>query len=203
MHTETPGSGEVLEKRVWRRRFRASPPWRKRGAPKTFDVYVVAYAWRGKAIGKALDAYVAQLSGLQAETLTLDDGTAVQAGGAAQVISYVGHNGWMDVEFDWSSRKEATSLKGTIAVTCRSAQYLAAPLRDPKLVPLVMTTSLLFAGAHSFEGAVSAFAEADSLRDIRRAAAINHAKGQGKAYRRVLGAFTNPSDRRWSRYIAD
>ena len=201
VHIEKPAKGEVLEKRVWRRRFRPTAAWRKRDVDKKFDVYVVAYAWRGTSINKAIDAYVSQLSGLDSETLELDDKTTLAVGGGAHVISWVGHNGWMDIDFDWDARKQAKSPKGTIAVACMTADYLAEPLTDPKIVPLLMTTSLMFAGAHSFEGAVSAMAQAKTLRQIRSSAAANHAEGQHKPYKRVIGAFTNPSDKRWRRYV--
>jgi hypothetical protein len=200
VHREKPTEGDVLEKRVWRRRFKPTASWRKRGVKKTFDAYVVAYAWRGTSINKAIDSYVDQLSGLRAETLTVDDDSTLDVGGSAHVISYVGHNGWMDIDFDWDKRKRAKSPKGTIAVACMTADYLAEPLTDPKVVPLLMTTSLMFAGAHSFEGAVSAMAQAKTLRQVRSAAAVNHSEGQGKPYKRVIGAFTNPSDKRWRRY---
>lgn len=201
VHSEKPGAGAVLEKRVWRRRFAAGAGWRKRGLRKAFDVFVVAYAWKGTSIREAIQSYVRQLSGLDPETLSLDDKTVLDVGGAARIVSYVGHNGWMDFEFDWDKRPNAAKAKGTIAVACLTADYLAAPLRDAKIAPLLMTTSLMFAGAHSFEGAVSAVAQAKTLRQVRSAAAVNHAAGQKKTYQRVLGAFTNPSDKRWVRYL--
>jgi hypothetical protein len=64
-------------------------------------------------------------------------------------------------------------------------------------VPLLMTRSLLFAGAGAFEGAVTAFAGGDGLARIRLAAAENHALGQKRPVERVRGAFTNPSHARW------
>ena len=60
-----------------------------------------------------------------------------------------------------------------------------------------MTTGLMFAGAHGFEGAVSAFANGQSFNRIRAAAAENHAAGQEKPVRAVRGLFTNPADLRW------
>ncbi len=201
LHSEKPSSGEVLEKRVWRRRITPTKAWRARGVNKAFSVYVVAYAWRGHSIGMAIDSYVSQLAGKQPQELTLEDGTKLEVGGAAQVVAYVGHNGWMDIDFDWSKRPHGGSAKGSIAIACMTADYLAEPMQDEHIAPLLMTTSLMFAGAHSFEGAVSALAQGQSLKELRRAAAQNHAKGQGRPFARVLGAFTNPSDGRWRRYV--
>lgn len=52
-----------------------------------------------------------------------------------------------------------------------------AELASERRVPLLMTRDDLFAGAHSFEGAVTAFTRG--------------------------GAFTNPSGRRWSGTIRE
>jgi hypothetical protein len=202
LSTKKTGHDDVLEIRAWRKRF-APGAWRSSGVTKSFDVVVVAYAWRGKAINKAIDAYASDLYGDVPRVTTLASGETVAAGGAAHVVAYVGHNGWMDIPpYDWTrfQKKSSTTGKGTIAVACMTADYLADPITDPRRVPLLMTTSLMFAGAHSFEGAVSAFAKKKGLAAIRRNAAKNHGIGQDKELRRVHGAFTNPSDRRWRRY---
>lgn len=190
---------DILEVMVWRRRMQPAPTWRERGVTRRFDVYVVAYAWRGTAIRSAMDAYAGDLFGDKARHVQLGERT-LRAGGAAHVVAYVGHNGWMDVDhYNWKAAagRAGGAAKGTIAVACITEDYLAAPVSAPARVPLIMTTSLMFAGAHSFEGAVSAFAGGRSLAGIRRAAATNHATGQGKPLRAVWRAFTNPSDRRW------
>ncbi len=191
---------DILEVIVWKRRFRPDRAWRDRGVENAFDVYVVAYAWRGQAIVKAMDSYAADLFGATPRLVKLDDGSELRAGGAAQIVAYVGHNGWMDVTgYRWPkpAKKGEARPKGTIAVACITADYIAADVSDHDRVPLLMTKTLLFAGAHGFEGAVSAFARAKSLARIRRAAATSYARGQDKTVRQVFSAFTNPSDKRW------
>jgi hypothetical protein len=191
---------DILEVRVWRRRMQPTRTWRSRGVTRRFDAYVVAYAWRGKAIGSSMDAYVADLFGDAPRVIELKGGVALRAGGAAHIVSYVGHNGWMDVDqYDWDgARKRARGpAKGTIAIACITEDYLAEAVSARERVPLIMTTSLMFAGAHGFEGAVSAFARGDKLPAIHRSAAANHAQGQKKSLRAVWSAFTNPADRRW------
>lgn len=196
---------DILEVMVWKQRFRASKAWRARGVTKSFAVYVVAFAWRGSAIRSAMDAYADDLFGTTPRVVTLADGTEIQAGGAAHVVSYVGHNGWMDVDsYDWPEQSRApgadtagTLRKGTIAVACITADYLAKDVVAEARVPLLMTRTLLFAGAHSFEGAVASFARGGSLRRIRKEAVQAYATGQGKTVKRVGSAFTNPSDKRW------
>lgn len=184
--------GDVLETRVW-----------KRTVAKGRDVYVVASAWRGTAIDATVTAYIDDLYGTTARTVTLDDGTTIEAGGAARVVAWVGHNRWMDIDTpDWDAiaKKQGATRKGTIALACKTADYLGAEVSDEKRVPLLMTTDFLFAGAHAFEGAVWAFATGGSLADIRDATAASYAEGQKKPKKRVKGAFTNPSDKRWTRW---
>lgn len=186
--------GDVLEVRVWKKRVS--------GRVRGFDVYVVAYAWRGKAIRSAMDAYTRDLWGGEARVIELPGGTTIRAGGEAHVVAYTGHNGWMDVsDYDFakvaSGAKASGRRKGTIAVACITEDYLAADVSAPERVPLLMTRTLLFAGAHSVEGAISEFAAGGTLESIRRAAIRAYARGQGKTEARVGSAFTNPSHRRW------
>jgi len=195
------GSGDVLETRVWRRLVRPRGALAK--VKKPFPVYVVAYAWRGTSIRKAMDTYTRHLYGGDAETITLPDGVKLAAGGASHVVAYVGHNGWMDVssynfaEVAKGAKTASKRTKGTIAVACITEDYLSPQVSSKRRVPLLMTKWLLFAGAHSFEGAVSALARGGDLATIRRAAIRAYATGQGKTPRRVSGAFTNPADKRW------
>ena len=193
----------VLEVRVWRRTFKTPKNFDREAIGKKFDAYVVAYAWRGSKIRNAMDAYTQDLYGGDARVVELDDGTELRAGGEAQVVSFVGHNGWMDVaDYDFDavakkSAKKSVRRKGTIAVACITEDYLAADVSAPKRVPLLMTRWLLFAGAHSFEGAFSALAQGKKLAGIRKAAIKSYATGQGKKFGKVSGAFTNPADKRW------
>ncbi len=197
------GARDLLEIRVWKRRFGAARGWRRRGVKSRFDVYVVAYAWRGTAIDRALEAFVADAMGDAERSIELPDGTRLQAGGAARLVAYVGHNRWMDLpEYDWvaaAERHPGRRIRGVIAVACHTAAYLAEPLSSERRVPLLMTRDFLFAGAHSFEGAVAAFARSESLAGIRASAAEAYADGEDKSVKRVRGAFTNPSDRRWGK----
>ena len=200
---------DILEVRVWKRRFKRrsglAETAKSTARPGTFEVFVVAYAWRGSAIRKAMNAYRDDLYGSIADNLLVDKTTTIAAGGAARVISYVGHNGWMDVErYDFSRADgkqrptaETKTRKGTIAIACITEDYLVPQVSSPLRVPLLFTRSLMFAGAHSFEGAVSALADGRNLAEIRKQAVRNYANGQGKTARQVGRVFTNPTDKRW------
>jgi hypothetical protein len=191
---------DVLEVRVWRRWMAPSAAQRARGVRRRFAVHVVAHAWRGEAIQAAMAAYAADLFAGPGEVrpIELTDGTVLAAGGGARVVAFVGHNGWMDVSgFRWPEAARSAPRRGTIAVACITESYLVPAVPAAERVPLLFTRSLLFAGAHSLEGAVSAFAEGRDLAGIREGAVRAYAAGQGKSLARVRAAFTNPADRRW------
>ncbi len=191
---------DVLELRVWRRWMTPSGRLRARGARRRFAVYVVAHAWRGESIGRAMAAYAADLFAApgQVRRVELPDGTELAAGGSARVVAFVGHNGWMDVgRFRWPKQAARALRRGTIAVACITEDYLVPAVPGPGRVPLLFTRSLLFAGAHAFEGAVTGFAQGRDLAGIRDGAVRAYASGQDKPLGRVRAAFTNPADPRW------
>jgi hypothetical protein len=121
-------------------------------------------------IQAAMGSYVARLAGALPEHYRLADGTVLRAGGDARVVAFVGHNGWMDVDsYDFGKRLAGTDgrRRAAIALACATAPYLARTIASPTRVPILMTATLLFAGAHGFEGTVSEFARAGSYRQIR------------------------------------
>jgi len=193
--TTQTGDPDVLALHVYRRTMATPPAWQRRGAPKRFELDVVIHAWRGKAIDRALAAYADDVSGKGTRAVKLADGELV-AGGAAQLVAFVGHNRLMDLErFDWPT--PGATAKGTIAIACDTAPYMKKQVSAPTRVPLLMTSDLLFANAAPLEAAVLAFASGAGYAQIRRDAATAYAGVRKRSVAHVIGAFTNPSDRRW------
>jgi hypothetical protein len=190
------GDKDLLAVHVYRKTVSASAAWKKQGAPAKFEIDIVVYGWRGTAIDRALDAYALDSAGSGTRTLTLADGTTLAAGGAAQLVAWVGHNRLMDLDaYTWPA--PAAKPMGTIAIACHTASYMEAEVSAPTRVPLLMTRDFLFANAAPLEATVLAFAGGESYAKLRSAAAAAYAKVQKKEVRKVAGAFTNPSDRRW------
>lgn len=195
------------EVRLYRRQVAPTAALRARGVRRPFAVVVVAHAWRGRRIDAALDQFVADVAGRTARPVTLPDGTRVDGGGAAHLVAYLGHNGWMDRKaVRFPAAAAAAPPKGVFAIACLTRSWLAGPAADAPLfaldapssrVPLVLTADLLFAGAASFERALDAFARGDGLAAIRDAAAAGYAESEHKPPARVRSLFTNASDPRW------
>jgi hypothetical protein len=193
---EATGDDDVLELRVYRQSIAAAASWRKRGAPRRFDVVLVIHAWRGTAIDRALDAYARDASQATPRSITLADGSTLAAGGAAQLVAFVGHNRLMDLDaYAWPEPGEVA--KGTIAIACHTAAYMKREVSAATRVPLLMTTDFLFSNAAPLEASVLAFARGEGYAAIRRTAAQAYAGVRKRELRHVFGAFTNPSDRRW------
>jgi hypothetical protein len=168
--------GNVLETVVYERRFTAGGAWARRGVRAPFDVRVVAHAWRGRAIDGALDRFVADL---------------FDADGAAQLVAYVGHNGWMDRDALVWPKSGGARVKGFLAIACLTRDYLQLSLSSPSRVPLLLTRDLLFAGSHALDGAISAFAAGGNAADVRLGASRAYAAGENKPLARVQTLFTN------------
>ncbi len=208
------GDKDVLALHVYRRTANTPAAWRKRGAPPKMEIDIVVHGWRGTAIDRALAAYAADISGEGSRTITLNkaderrtrssaasdakdgDKTTLEAGGAAQIVAWVGHNRLMDLEpFQWPAPGKAT--KGTIAIACHTAAYMEDNVPSATRVPLLMTRDFLFANAAPLEAAVLAFASGGSYAKIRLDAATAYAGIREREVKHVFGAFTNPADKRW------
>jgi hypothetical protein len=197
------GDDDVLEVRVWTRELATPSAWKKRakGLPAKFSIFVVAFAWRGEAIDRGLAAYWNDLYGTGTRTIELADHTKLVAGGAAQIVSYVGHNRLYDVpEPDWAKleRKDAP-VRGTIAIACNTGPFMAQHVPAATRVPLIFTNDFLMASAGAFEGAVLSFASGGDYRAIRVATAHGYAVAGNHDEKKIGGVFTNPSDRRWGK----
>jgi len=180
--TKDTGDTDVLELIKYSRTIKASRAWQKRGAPKTFEVELVIHGWRGTAIDRALDTYAKAVSGAS----------------TAQIVSFVGHNRLMDLDtYKWPEAGKDT--KGTIAIACHTAAYIKRDVSAATRVPLLMTSDFLFSNAAPLEAAVMAFAGGGGYAQIRRDAATAYAGIQKRDVKRMMGAFTNPSDTRWAR----
>ena len=187
---DATGDKDILAVHVYRRSITTPAAWRKRGAPKQFELDIVVHGWRGKAIDRALGAY-ARVSG-KASELVLDDNTR-SSGGAAQSSRSSGTTGsWTST----SSSGAAARREGHIAIACDTAPYMAQVPAATR-VPLLMTSDLLFANAAPLEAAVLAFARGGGYAQIRKDATSAYADVQKETFKHVSGVFTNPSDKRW------
>ena len=130
---DATGDRDVLAVRVYRRTIHATPAWRKRGAPATFELDIAIHGWRGKAIDRALASYATDLSGTtprMPRARRRHDSSAGRRRRARYRRAWAGHNRLMDLEpYAWPA--PSSSAKGAIAIACHTAAYMQASVPAP------------------------------------------------------------------------
>ena len=140
------------------------------------DVYLVADAYRGSEIKQALMDFFDAAGAMTPEKIVMDaKGTALAAGGAADLVAYVGHDGLMDFELPRFPKNQNKGTRQAIILACASKQYFSAPLRASGAHPLLWTTNLMAPEAYTLKGALDGWTAGESDQQVReRAAAAYH-----------------------------
>lgn len=171
----TAGSYPVLERCVFRH--------------KSTGVLVVADAYRGREIRRAITDFFAFAAGRQAQTIAPRNEMAFKAGGAADLIVYVGHDGLMDFSLARYDDAANRNRRDAIVLACASKQFFAAPLRRSGANPLLWTTGLMAPEAYVVEAALAGWARNEKAEEIRARAARAYDKYQHCALKAALRLF--------------
>ena len=191
--------GIVLLQEVWKKRLFAGKKLKARGAPRTFDAYIVAKAYRGSRIHNAMKDYLTSINTDTVETVTLDTGETINAAGGGHLIGYIGHDYFMDVvdgsamyrDLVASGENRSSSLaKGTFALACISNAYVRPYVSYPNIFILAMNNFLTYPSAWTVGGIIEGVAAGGDGRFIYRRAAKQFAKGQKCGMKWALKAFS-------------
>jgi hypothetical protein len=158
---------EILERCVWKHR--------------RTDVYLIADAYRGIEIRRAVLDFLDAAAGAKPEAITLSSATppvTLTAGGGSNLVAYVGHEGLMDFQLPLVSRKESDVHREAIILACASKQYFAEPLRAAGAYPLLWTTGLMAPEAYTLKSALDGWIEGESNEQVRERAAAAYDKYQ-------------------------
>lgn len=171
--TKTPGK-TILETIVFHRQL-------NRGTQE-IDVYLVAEAWDGKEIKAAIRSFISCAAGHGKKSIQLEhDGAFVtlQAGGAAHLVAYVGHNGLMEYHLgEVPKPKAGAAPRSSIVLACASKSYFLKPLQHGGSHPLLLTTGLMAPEAYTLDAAVRAWFDGKGAAEIRDAAGAAYHKYQ-------------------------
>jgi hypothetical protein len=180
--------------------FRRSPDWRMLDRPTApaskavlerccfgatiggKTVYVVADAYDGAKMPEALGDFLSAAAGSDVAAITANrEGKLIpfSAGGAADLVCFVGHNGLMDAEPSRAPAREGRAGPASaIVLACKSQSYFEKPLEHAGCAPLLTTTGLMAPEAYVLDAAVRAWAAGDRPPDVRKKAAAAYAKYQ-------------------------
>ncbi len=154
--------------------------FRSRGAGR--EVYVLAEAYDGARMETALTDFFRAAAGrdvVEAEVGSGAERLRLRAGGAADLVCFVGHNGLMDAELAERPRgRGGKGPEGAVVLACRSREYFVAPLRAAGCRPLITTTGLMAPEAYTLEAVIRSWRQGDPPETIRREAGRAYAKYQ-------------------------
>jgi hypothetical protein len=149
------------------------------------EVVLVADAYRGADIKRGIEAFLAYAAGQSPVAVE-----GVSAGGDADLVAFVGHDGLMDFSLDSVPTAASTGrARAAIILCCASKQYFAAVLQKTGASPLLWTTGLMAPEAYVLKAAVDGWIEKEPGEAIRGRAATAYdlyQKYGAKAARRLF-----------------
>ncbi len=145
------------------------------------DVYIVADAYRGREIRQAITEFLYAASGAMPETARVKAGgreVLLGAGGKADLLVYIGHNGLMDFSLPKYPVQKDSRRRQAIILACASKQYFTAALRSVGAEPLLWTTNLMAPEAYTLKAALDGWIQNESDAQIRERAAAAYDRYQ-------------------------
>jgi len=170
---------EVLERCIFRNRGGA-------------DVYLIADAYDGSQIKKCVTDFLAAAAGAVPENIWVPTKSleiSIAAGGAADLLVYVGHDAFMDFQIPSIVGKKEGKPRRTIILACASRPYFASYLRATGAEPLLWTTGLMAPEAYTLQAALTGWIAGESDQAIRDRAAAAYDKYQKCGARAALRLF--------------
>ena len=137
---------------------------------QTKDVYLIADAYRGREIKRCVADFFEFSAGRAVETVKANSGE-LNAGGGADLVVYVGHDGLMDFSLDLRPQKADNRRRDAVMLACLSKRYFAEPLRNTGASPLLWTTGLMAPEAYVLKAAIDGWVLNEDGERIRRRAA--------------------------------
>lgn len=174
--------GPVILHATWRKRFWAGGRLRALGRSGTLEVEIEAFAYRGRAIRRAMADYVADVHG------------AAGAPAPAHVVGYIGHNYFLDTLDDLvpvgPRRDDAQLPRGVFALSCFGEQDIRPSITRDDAPVLVLNRSLTYPGAWTVGGLVRALAGGRPARGVHHLATEHFTAGKGRPVGTMRGVFS-------------
>lgn len=145
------------------------------------DIYLVADAYGGANIKQTIKDFLGSAAGKdkRATPIRSESGNMIlNAGGAADLVAYVGHNGLMDFEIKDYPKKSDDSVRDAIILACAGRAYFAEPLQIAGANPLLWTTGLMAPEAYTLKSAIDGWILNESAEEIRTRAAEAYSRYQ-------------------------
>ena len=141
------------------------------------DTYMIADAYDGRLIKRAIKDFFIASSGAGKKEITVK-GVKLPIGGGADLISYIGHDGLMDFGVEPYPKKQPGSNKDVIVLSCASRHFFTEGVKIAGANPIVWTSDLMAPEAYTLVAAIEGWIKKESAEKIRLRAAKAYAKYQ-------------------------
>lgn len=138
---------------------------------------IVADAYRGRDIKRALTDFLESSAGYNKETIQVGNRTLI-IGGGADLISYTGHNGLMDFTLEAFPAKRDNKIREVVILACKSKDYFKVAIKKSGALPLLWTTGLMAPEAYILKAAIDGWMLKESNESIRLRAAKAYCRYQ-------------------------
>ncbi len=173
-----PEGSDILERRIY--------------LNKSQRCLLLVDAYAGEAMKACLTSHLAYLAGLEALNVSATETTpAFPAGGQADFVGFIGHNGLMDFQLSTPERKADAGPKSTAIFCCHSARYFSPHLATLQVKPLCLTRQNMYPGSFLMREVLAAWLENKSAEQCTAAAAAAYAKNQKISFKAASGVFTS------------
>jgi hypothetical protein len=139
--------------------------------------YLVADAYRGREIKRAVGDFLAAAGGRSAARLRQGD-DSIGIYGAADLVVYVGHNGLMEFDVAQPEREAKAGAKQAMVLACKSKPYFGPRLAKLGCRSVLLTTGFMAPEAYTLEAALAGWLAKESGAQIRDRAARAYHKYQ-------------------------
>jgi hypothetical protein len=156
------------------------------------DVYLVADAYQGSEIKSAVTDFLSAAAGITSENVRVKVNSAdvsIAAGGAADILAYVGHDAFMDFQIPPIAGANGSKPRRTIILACASKAFFSPYIQKTGAEPLLWTTGLMAPEAYTLKAALNGWIANEDNEAIRHRAAQAYDKYQKCGARAALRLF--------------
>jgi len=156
------------------------------------DVFLIADAYQGSEIKSAVTDFLSAAAGITSENIRVkvnSDDVSLAAGGAADLLTYVGHDAFMDFQIAPIAGARGAKTRRTIVLACASKAFFGPYLRQAGAEPLLWTTGLMAPEAYTLKATLTGWIANENDEAIRHRAAQAYNKYQRCGERAALRLF--------------
>ena len=156
------------------------------------NVFLVADAYQGSEIKSAVTDFLSAAAGITSENIRVKVNSvdiSIAAGGAADLLAYVGHDAFMDFQIPPIAGAKGNKLRRTIILACASRVFFSPYIQQAGAEPLLWTTGLMAPEAYTLKAAITGWIANEDGEAIRQRAAQAYDKYQKCGLRAALRLF--------------